>query len=1144
MPSLFFWFQSPIFFETEQSKIKIMNLLPLQTLYLKHTNTMPNMANAKKYAQYKQLDIPALEKEVLKYWKENSIFEKSVSNRSKENTFVFYEGPPSANGMPGIHHVISRSIKDVFCRYKTLQGFRVERKAGWDTHGLPIELQVEKSLGITKDDIGKTISIEDYNKACRADVLKFKDKWDDLTEKIGYWVDLDNPYVTYENEYIESVWNLLKRLHDKGFLYKGHTIQPYSPAAGTGLSSHELNQPGTYKDVKDTTVVAQFKLKDTATNKLDFDWGDTYCIAWTTTPWTLPSNTALGIGPKIDYSVVKTYNQYTFEKITVILASKLVGKYFSAKNAELSLADYKPGDKAIPYQIVTELKGDKLVGMHYEQLMPYQQPEDGKAFELIAANFVTTEDGTGIVHLAPSFGSDDYIAAKQNGIGSLTLVDKQGKFIDGVGEFSGLYVKNYKDEDETAEGYQNTDVKIAIKLKTDNKAFKVEKYEHSYPHCWRTDKPILYYPMESWFVKTTAVKDRLIELNKTINWKPASTGEGRFGNWLENLVDWNLSRSRYWGTPLPIWRTEDQSEEICIGSIEELKQEVEKAVKAGFMDANTINDDFDLHRPYIDDVVLVSSKGEKMTRETDLIDVWFDSGAMPFAQLHYPFENKELLDNGTLYPADFIAEGVDQTRGWFFTLHAISVMINDSVAYKNVMANGLVQDKNGNKMSKSKGNTIDPFMAVEKYGADIIRWYMLSNSAPWDNLKFDMEGLGETQRKFFGTLHNTYGFYALYANIDGFTNSEEQIPLASRQELDRWILSKLNSLIVLVQDAMDDYEPTKATRAIQSFVIDDLSNWYIRLNRRRFWKGELSEDKIAAYQTLHTTLEAVAKLMSSFSPFYADQLFRDLTFAAKESVHLDDFPVADKKVIDLALENQIEISQKITSLILRIRKLEGIKVRQPLSKAIIPALSPEFKANLTKVEDVIKAEVNIKEIEIIDKDDDIIKKSAKPNFKALGQKVGGDMNAVKSIILNFTNAEIGQIESGNPVSINVNNNEYLIGIEDVEIITADIPGWQIITDGNYTVALDLEISSELKQEGIARELVNKIQNLRKLKDFEVTDKIKVSIDNHPYIADAIITFNQYICGEILASEITTEKSTQNIDEIDIDGNIILVTLNK
>lgn len=1104
---------------------------------------MPNMAKANKYKQYKQLDIPTTEKEIRSYWKEQNIFEKSVQNRDKNNTFVFYEGPPSANGMPGIHHVISRSIKDVFCRYKTLQGFRVERKAGWDTHGLPIELQVEKTLGITKDDIGKIISIEDYNKACRADVLKFKDKWDELTEKIGYWVDLDNPYITYENEYIESVWNLLRRLHDKGFLYKGHTIQPYSPAAGTGLSSHELNQPGTYKDIKDTSIVAQFELKNTKEAGLDLGWGKTFCLAWTTTPWTLPSNTALGVGPKIDYSVVKTYNPYTFEKITVILASKLLGKYFSAKNAELSLEEYEAGNKAIPFEIVKEIKGTAIVGMHYEQLMPYQQPSDGKAFELISADFVTTEDGTGIVHLAPSFGSDDYMAAKKNGIGSLTLVDKQGKFVEGVGEFSGLYVKNYKDEDESAENYQSTDVKIAIKLKTENKAFKVEKYEHSYPHCWRTDKPILYYPLESWFIKTTAVKDRLIALNKTINWKPASTGEGRFGNWLENLVDWNLSRSRYWGTPLPIWRTEDGSEEICIGSIEELRAEVTKSVNAGFMDKNTIDADFDLHRPYIDDVVLVSESGKKMVRETDLIDVWFDSGAMPFAQLHYPFENKALLDDGIMYPADFIAEGVDQTRGWFFTLHAISVMINDSVAYKNVMANGLVQDKNGNKMSKSKGNTIDPFMAVDNYGADIIRWYMLSNSAPWDNLKFDMEGLTETQRKFFGTLHNTYGFFALYANIDGFENSDKQIPLVNRQELDRWILSKLNSLIALVQEAMDDYEPTKATRAIQSFVIDDLSNWYIRLNRRRFWKGEVSEDKLAAYQTLHTTLVAVAKLMSSFSPFYADQLFRDLSFNEEESVHLSDFPKADDTVINLELEKQIEISQKITSLILRIRKLEGIKVRQPLAKVIIPALSQEFKENLHKVEEVIKSEVNIKEIEIIDKDSNIIKKSAKPNFKALGPKVGGDMKSVSAIIFQLDGNEISKIENGEVISINANGNSYNLTIEDVEIITADIPGWQILTDGNYTVALDLEITEELKQEGIARELVNKIQNLRKQKDFEVTDKIKVNIQSHPYIAETINTYKEYICGEILAENLYLQENLQNGDELDIDDNLIFVTLN-
>ena len=1101
------------------------------------------MAKGNKYPQYKQLDVPSTEKSVLEYWKQNKIFEQSIANRADGKSFVFYEGPPSANGMPGIHHVISRSIKDVFCRYKTLQGYKVERKAGWDTHGLPIELQVEKKLGITKEDIGTKISVEEYNAACREDVLKFKDKWDELTEKIGYWVDLENPYVTYENEYIESVWNLLKRLHEKDFLYKGHTIQPFSPAAGTGLSSHELNQPGTYKNVKDTTVVAQFKLENPAGLDLDLAWGDTFCIAWTTTPWTLPSNTALGVGPKIDYSVVKTYNQYTFEKITVLLATKLVDKYFSEKNAALKLEDYKAGDKTIPFEIVKEIKGAALVGQKYEQLMPYQQPEEGRAFEIIAANFVTTEDGTGIVHLAPSFGSDDYIAAKQNGIGFLTLVDRQGKFIDGVGEFSGLYVKNYKEDDESAEGYQSADVKIAIKLKTDNKAFKVEKYEHSYPHCWRTDKPILYYPLESWFIKTTAVKDRLIELNKTINWKPASTGEGRFGNWLENLVDWNLSRSRYWGTPLPIWKTADGEQEKCIGSIEELRAEVDKAVTAGIMPSNTIDKDFDLHRPFIDDILLISEDGQTMTRETDLIDVWFDSGAMPYAQLHYPFENKEKVDDRTNYPADFIAEGVDQTRGWFFTMHAISVMLNDSVAYKNVVANGLVLDKNGNKMSKRLGNSIDPFMAVDKYGADVIRWYMLSNSAPWDNLKFDLEGLGETQRKFFGTLHNTYGFYALYANIDGFTNKEPEVPMEKRQELDRWILSKLHSLTQLVEEAMDDYEPTKATRAIQSFVIDDLSNWYVRLNRRRFWKGEISEDKIAAYQTLYTCLETISKLMCSFSPFYADQLYRDLN-GTLESVHLQDFPKLDSSLIDVELEKQIEISQKITSLILRIRKLEGVKVRQPLSKAIIPALNDEFAVNLAKVEELIKSEVNIKNIEIIDRKSSVIKRSAKPNFKALGAKVGKDMKAVTGPIFAMTNEQIQDIENGNALAIEVNGNSYAIGKEDIEIVTADIPGWQIMNDGIYTVALDLEITDTLKLEGVARELVNKIQNLRKDKDFEVTDKIRVEIAEHPYTNEATKAYNEYICGEILADslEIVAQLSTE--DTVDIDSNEIKILLSK
>ncbi len=1101
------------------------------------------MAKGNKYPQYKQLDVPSTEKKVLSYWKENKVFEESVSSRDANKTYVFYEGPPSANGMPGIHHVISRSIKDVFCRYKTLQGFRVERKAGWDTHGLPVELQVEKALGITKEDIGTKITVEEYNAACRKDVLKYKDKWDELTEKIGYWVDLGNPYVTYEREYMESVWNLLKRLHDKNLIYKGHTIQPYSPAAGTGLSSHELNQPGTYKNVKDTTVVAQFKLETPGAINIDLEWGDVFCIAWTTTPWTLPSNTALGIGRKIDYSVIKTYNQYTFEKITVVLATKLVGKYFSSKNAELKLEDYNDGDKAIPFDIIKELKGTDLVGQKYEQLMPYQQPEDGKAFEIIAANFVTTEDGTGIVHLAPSFGSDDYIVGKQNGIGSLTLVDRQGKFIEGVGDFSGLYVKNYKNEDESADGYQSTDVKIAIKLKTDNKAFKVEKYEHSYPHCWRTDKPILYYPMESWFIRTTAVKDRLIELNKTINWKPASTGEGRFGNWLENLVDWNLSRSRYWGTPLPIWRTEDGEQEICIGSVEELKEEVEKSVAAGFMPTNIIDEDFDLHRPFIDKVILVSADGKSMTRETDLIDVWFDSGAMPYAQMHYPFENKEKVENRTHYPADFIAEGVDQTRGWFFTLHAISVMLEDSVAYKTVMANGLVQDKKGNKMSKSKGNTIDPFMAVDKYGADIIRWYMLSNASPWDNLKFDLGGLDETKRKFFGTLHNSYGFYALYANIDNFTNDKVQVPMADRSELDRWILSKLNSLAKLVESEMDDYEPTRAARAIQSYVIDDMSNWYVRLNRRRFWKGEMSDDKIAAYQTLSTCLETVAKLMCSFSPFYADQLYRDLNFT-DQSIHLQDFPKADESLIDKDLEEQIEISQRITSLILRIRKLGNIKVRQPLSKVMIPALSDASANNLKKVEDVIKSEVNIKEIEILDRKSSVIKKSAKPNFKALGIKVGKDMKAVTGPIFAFTNEDIAKLENGATIDLVANGTTYAIGLADIEVKTADIPGWQIMSDSNYTVALDLELTDDLRQEGIARELVNKIQNLRKDKDFEVTDKINIELAQTDYIATAIDVYNEYICGEVLANTLVLIGDIKTEDTIDIDLHTVKIKLSK
>ncbi|MBR9860861.1 isoleucine--tRNA ligase [bacterium] len=1101
------------------------------------------MTKNSSYPQYKGFDIQSIEKDIQKFWKENEVFKKSVESRPSDRNFVFYEGPPSANGMPGIHHVISRALKDMFCRYKTLQGYRVERKAGWDTHGLPIELQVEKTLGITKDDIGTKISVEEYNAACRRDVLKFKDKWDELTEKIGYWVDLDNPYVTYERDYMESVWNLLKRLYDKGMLYKGYTIQPFSPAAGTGLSSHELNQPGTYKMVKDTTVVAQFKLKNAAKLGLDTGWGETFCLAWTTTPWTLPSNTALGVGDKIDYVAVKTYNQYTHEKITVVLAEALLSKYFKPEQAELDLNSYAEGDKKIPYEIVKKFKGKELSGMAYEQLMPYVQP-DGKAFEIISADFVTTEDGTGIVHLAPSFGADDFRAAQRHGIAALTLVDKHGQFVPEMGEFAGLYVKNYTEEDESADDYLPTDVKIAIKLKQENKAFKVEKYEHSYPHCWRTDKPILYYPLESWFIKTTAVKDQLIALNKTINWKPKSTGEGRFGNWLENLVDWNLSRSRYWGTPLPIWRTESGDEEICIGSVEQLNEEAEKAVNAGLMDKNPVDADFDLHRPYIDNVILCSSKGEAMYREADLIDVWFDSGAMPYAQWHYPFENKDNVDQGKVYPADYIAEGVDQTRGWFFTLHAISVMLNDQVAYKNVLANGLVLDKNGNKMSKRLGNTIDPFMAVDEYGADILRWYMISNAPPWDNLKFDLEGVLETKRKFFGTLYNTYAFFSLYANIDGYNHSEK-VSEEHLTKLDRWVYSKLNSLIKFVEESMDDYEPTKASRAIQDFVIDDLSNWYVRLNRRRFWKGELSDDKKAAYQTLHYALVTISKLMASFSPFYADQLYKDLMGEEGSlSVHLSDFPKVDETKVDLALEEQIEISQRISSLVLRIRKLENVKVRQPLSKALVPALKPGFAENLKAVEDMIKAEVNIKDLEIMDDSSNMLKKSAKPNFKVLGPKVGADMKIVASAIQSMSAEDLRVLESGNSLEIKGNKGSYSIGLDEVEIVTEDIPGWQVLSDGKYTVALDLHIDEELKTEGIARELVNKIQNLRKSKDFEVTDVIHVEIQSHDYINGAISAFKEYICGEILADKIAIIEQSNLEDQIEIDENSIEISLTK
>lgn len=1101
-----------------------------------------------KFKEYQQLDLPSFERSVLTYWKSNQIFEKSVSLRDGNPSYVFYEGPPSANGLPGIHHVISRSIKDVFCRYKTLKGYQVIRKAGWDTHGLPIELQVEKKLGITKEDIGKKISIEEYNKACREDVLKFKDVWDELTEKIGYWVDLSNPYVTYENEYIETVWWLLKQLHEKGLLYKGYTIQPFSPAAGTGLSSHELNQPGTYRDVTDTTVVAQFKLTDPGALGLDTSWGDVYCIAWTTTPWTLPSNTALGVGEKIDYVALKTYNRYTHEPTTVLIAEALVHKYFEEE--EGGLDRFEPKNKKLPYEKVATFKGSDLKGLSYEQLLPWVKP-GGKAFEIITADFVSTEDGTGIVHLAPSFGADDFKAANEHGISALTLVDKQGRFIEEVGEFAGKYVKNYSGEDESHKNYKSTDVQIAIKLKEENKAFLVEKYVHSYPHCWRTDKPILYYPLESWFIKTTAFKDRLMELNKTINWKPASTGEGRFGNWLENLVDWNLSRSRYWGTPLPVWRTEEGNEEKCIGSIEELRTEVEKAVQSGFMKDNPYaeNAEFDLHRPYIDNVVLVSESGKPMHRETDLIDVWFDSGAMPYAQQHYPFENNKAIDGNVAFPADFIAEGVDQTRGWFFTLHAIGVMLFDSVAYKNVVANGLVLDKNGNKMSKRLGNTVDPFETVNTYGADAVRWYMLSNAAPWDNLKFDLDGVQETQRKFFGTLYNTYSFFSLYANIDKFNYGGADVPVSERPEIDRWIISKLNHLVKEVEGHMDDYEPTRATRAIQKFVIDDLSNWYVRLCRRRFWKGEYSQDKTSAYQTLYTCLNTCSKIIAPISPFFSDQLYRDLNNATnkegRESVHLSDFPECDEDVLDHELEYRMDMAQRITSLTLGIRKKEKIKVRQPLQKVVIPVLSDEQANAIKKVSELIKAEVNVKEVELLSPDEnDMISKTILPDFKKLGPRFGPKMKSVAQAVKQLGSQAIDALERDGSYVIEVDGSGEEITLEEVQIKTTEVPGWKSASDGDVAVALDVNLSEELKQEGIARELVNRIQQVRKDSGLEVVDKIKVKIEDHPYTKTSVVVFSNYICGEILAVDWENSDSANFAHSLDIDGNNVGLTIQK
>jgi isoleucyl-tRNA synthetase len=1098
-----------------------------------------------KYKEYKQLDLPAVSKEILKKWDQEKTFESSVSERQGKPAFTFYEGPPSANGLPGIHHVMSRAIKDIFCRYKTLKGFQVKRKGGWDTHGLPIELSVEKTLGIRKDDIGKKISIADYNKACRKEVMKYKDIWDDLTRKMGYWVDLENPYITFETNYIESCWWLLKEFYKKGLLYKGYTIQPYSPAAGTGLSSHELNQPGTYKNIKDTSAIAQFRLKKRLVEK----GSDNYFLAWTTTPWTLPSNTALAVGKNITYTAVKTFNTYTGKPITVILAKDLLGNYFSDKNAELKFEDYKQGDKTIPYEIVGEFSGKDLEGIPYEQLLPYSQPTDGDAFRVVIGDFVTTEDGTGIVHLAPSFGADDFRAAKQNGIGSLTLVDKRGRFTAEVTDFSDEFVKEQYLSDEEKETerkkqggdkYLTVDERIVIKLKKENKAFKAEKYEHSYPHCWRTDKPVLYYPLDSWFIKTTSLKERMVELNKTINWKPEHTGTGRFGNWLENLVDWNLSRSRFWGIPLPIWRSKDGTEETCIGSTEELSSEIDKSVKAGFMKENPVKKSdpgsVDLHRPYVDEIILVSPSGKKMFRETDLIDVWFDSGAMPYAQWHFPFENKEEFEKS--FPADFIAEGVDQTRGWFFTLHAIAVMIFDSVAFKNVVSNGLVLDKNGNKMSKRLGNAADPFETIEKYGADATRWYLISNAPPWDNLKFNMEGITEVQRKFFGTLHNTYAFFALYANIDGFTYKEKEIAPDKKSELDRWILSELNSLIRLVDESYSDYDPTKACRAISDFVTEHLSNWYVRLSRRRFWKGDYTEDKIAAYQTLYTCLETVAILMSPVAPFYSDQLFNDLNNVAgrrkSTSVHLAEFPVYDQLMINKSLEERMELAQKISSMVFSLRKKVNIRVRQPLNKILIPVLDDDFRGKVESVRELILAEVNVKLVEYLTDSSGILVKKIKPNFRVLGKKAGPLMKEAAAMINSMNQSDIQELEQNKQFNITVAGQNMVIIEEDVEISSEDIPGWQVANEGKLTVALDIQISEELKEEGIAREFINRVQNLRKEKGFEVTDRIDLKVLEHAGIRSSLINNKDYICAEILAANLDLVDRLDGEDAVNVE----------
>ncbi|MBK7305824.1 MAG: isoleucine--tRNA ligase [Chitinophagaceae bacterium] len=1125
-----------------------------------------------KYTEYQQLNLPSISEEILAKWKNENTFEKSVTLREGFPPFVFYEGPPSANGMPGIHHVISRTLKDLVCRYKTMQGFQVKRKGGWDTHGLPIELGVEKELGITKEDIGVKISVEDYNKKCREVVMRFKDKWDDITQKMGYWVDLNNPYVTFENNYVETLWWCLSELYKKGYLYESVSIQPYSPAAGTGLSSHELNQPGTYKDVKDTSAVAMFRIIKNEKLKIKNVDGDMFLMAWTTTPWTLPSNLGLTVGPNIDYVLVKTFNPYTHLPVNVILAKNLIGKYFKPEGENGDFENYKSDVKLLPWKVIAEFKGKDLEGMEYEQLLPSEANtlesirgivKDANPFHVMIDSFVTTEYGTGIVHTAPDFGADDFRVGQKNNLGyftiinnrgqreKLVLVDKQGKFVDGVGEFSGRYVKDYKDEP----GYVDVNIDIAVKLKLENRAFKVEKYEHNYPHCWRTDKPIIYYPLDAWFIKTTAVKDRMVELNKTINWKPANTGTGRFGNWLENMVDWNLSRSRFWGTPLPIWKTEDGEEELCIGSIAELNSEIKKAaeVLGGETNKHYLHEGIlDLHKPYVDEITLVSPSGKPMKRVPDLIDVWFDSGAMPYAQWHFPFENKESFKES--FPADFIAEGVDQTRGWFYTLHALAVLLFDSVAYKTVVSNGLVLDKNGQKMSKRLGNVVDPFATINSFGADATRWYLITNASPWDSLKFDEEGIKEVQRRFFGTLYNTYQFFALYANVDGFAFKEAYIPVKDRPEIDQWILSSLNTLIKDVQDNFDAYEPTQAGRAIEDFVNAHLSNWYVRLCRRRFWKGEYEHDKICAYQTLYECLEILCKLMAPVAPFFADWLFNNLNAVSgrftNESVHHTDFPKVNETVIDTDLEKRMQLAQDISSLILSLRKSKkvNLKVRQPLQKVFIPAMDSTMEARIKKVEDIIKAETNIKEVDILSAENDFIQKKAKANFKTLGKKLGARMKWAAEQIAAFDNATIDKVLESeyllNPDHAITGDEPVYITAEDMEVATDEIPGYEVAVKGSLTVALDITITDDLKKEGDAREFVNRVQNIRKDSGFNLTDRIDVTVSENAALQPSIIQYKDYICAEILADSLAFLPAINNGIEIEVNDAILQVNVLK